>query len=504
MAEILASALPTPAAGDGATDDSAAFNSAVAGTTILVDGTKTYMVTNLTLQNNVTIRGTSGAAKLKKVAGSTTTYMFNLTGTNQKLENLTIDGNSVIQTTSNKFLLFGSGATNLQIIDTIWTNTGSPDKSMGAILIYHSTARISGNRMIDSTILGVQIKIDGQAGKHVVIENNELVGSQDNGIYVTNTAGGYTTRSSILPIEVRNNYIASVTDAFSGTGQHGNAIVVFQADSVHVHHNRCISPRFSGVRVDLCADVAVYDNHVDGAQESSMYAELGAISCRFYNNQILNGVSGINLTNVSQRSPDERNFAYNNRIVNMTDYGISVEHDAAWDNQIEGCVWPIRVGFGAAGHDNIVRGNIITWDNPANYKPVCGIALDKNLTMSAEKIRLNLVGTTSTGYHAMAVSISDGANFSAITAANPMVATRSQAPSPGFAVGQVYVFYGITGMVELNGKLGTVTAVNGTGITFNIDSSGFSAFTTPTGGQTARATMVYSSGTTLARTNSNF
>lgn len=501
MAEIVASSLPTPAAGDGSTDDSAAFNSALAGTTVLLDGTKTYMVTNLTLANNVTLRGVSGSAKLKKVAASTTTYMFNLSGTNQRLENLTIDGAGIVQTTSNKFLLFGNAPTNLQIVNCIWINSGTPDNTMGAILAYNCTATIDGNRMTDSTVTGTQIKVDGRANKYVKVCNNVLVGSQSNGIYITNSTGGYTSRSVVLPVEVCGNYIKSVTDGFSGTGQTGNAIVIYQADGVQVHHNQCISPRFTGVRVNSSADVQVQGNYVDGAGESSMYAELGAIGCQFIGNKIMNFVSGINLTNISQRSPEDLNFAYHNDLVNGIHYGIKVEHDVAKFNRIDGCPFPILIGFGSSSHDNHVFGNIITRSSTSYPNVIVPISIDRSMAPgdAAETVTNNILKSGVVIRQMFPMSFPDAAQITAITNATAMVVSYSNSTNPTPAIGQVWGFAQIGGMTELNGQTGTITAVN-TGsktMTFGgIDSSAYGSFTSPTGGQKSSAVILYASGTT--------
>lgn len=63
--------------------------------------------------------------------------------------------------------------------------------------------------------------------------------------------------------------------------------------------------------------------------------------------------------------------------------------------------------------------------------------------------------------------------FSAITQANPAVITAIN----GFDVGQIVTISGVGGMTELNGNSYTITAASGTSFTIDVDSSGFTAFT---------------------------
>lgn len=63
--------------------------------------------------------------------------------------------------------------------------------------------------------------------------------------------------------------------------------------------------------------------------------------------------------------------------------------------------------------------------------------------------------------------------FSAVTQANPAVITATNT----FAVGQIVFISGVGGMTQLNGNYYTVTAASGTTFTLNVDSTGFSAFT---------------------------
>lgn len=60
-----------------------------------------------------------------------------------------------------------------------------------------------------------------------------------------------------------------------------------------------------------------------------------------------------------------------------------------------------------------------------------------------------------------------------ITQANPAVITATT----NFSIGQTVYFQNVGGMVQLNGNTFTVTAVSGTTVTINVDSTSFTAFT---------------------------
>ena len=76
--------------------------------------------------------------------------------------------------------------------------------------------------------------------------------------------------------------------------------------------------------------------------------------------------------------------------------------------------------------------------------------------------------------------------FSAISQANPCVITATNT----FSVGQIIFIEGVGGMTQLNNNFYTITAVSGTSITLNVDSTGFTAFTSG-GTATAQVPLEY-------------
>lgn len=488
--ELSAYQLPIPAVLDGVTDDSAAFNSAAAGTTILVPQGKTARVTNLTLANNVTIRCGAGAI-LSKVAASTTTYMFNPTGINQTVQGCIIEGNSILQTTAQPYLAFANSAINLKFIDNIWQNTGTPSNTMGGILAYNSSISVERNSM-NSTVPGTQVKIDARPGRANKVKGNILSGSQANAIQITDS-NGYSLRAQELDVEVSSNTITSVTDGFSGTGQTGNGITVFQADGVRVFGNYIKGVRFSCVRSTLSADVNVGFNMCDSALESSMYAEYGSVANNFHDNKIINFVSGINLTNVSSRPTTEMNTAINNDLLNGTSYGIKGEHDNVSSNTVDSVPFCYLLGFGSTTYGNVFENNKCLHSNPALTPVIAAIGVDQGITTGTDLINgLSFSGTT-VAPGAFPTNLSSSINISGITQAVNGVVTFSTGTQP--VAGETVCFYTVGGMTQINGLCTVVVSSTANTVTLTLNTTAFSAFVASTGGQRASGTIIYSSGT---------
>ena len=72
------------------------------------------------------------------------------------------------------------------------------------------------------------------------------------------------------------------------------------------------------------------------------------------------------------------------------------------------------------------------------------------------------------------ISVGSKAIFSISKAANAVVGTTLY---HGFKVGDVVTFSGVTGMTQMNGLTGTISAISLVSFTVNIDSTGFSTFT---------------------------
>lgn len=68
-----------------------------------------------------------------------------------------------------------------------------------------------------------------------------------------------------------------------------------------------------------------------------------------------------------------------------------------------------------------------------------------------------------------------GAVITGATAANPCVLTVTAAPNQ-FVLGQQVKISGVVGMTQLNGNIYTITAATATTLTLNVDSTGFTAY----------------------------
>lgn len=102
-------------------------------------------------------------------------------------------------------------------------------------------------------------------------------------------------------------------------------------------------------------------------------------------------------------------------------------------------------------------------------KPVSG-------TVTLRKNAANLVGisvATTTGL--VTLPVVNSKSITALTKASSAVVTVGAAH--GFATNDLVYFSGVVGMTEINGLVGTVTVTAATTITVNIDSTGFTTYT---------------------------
>ena len=503
--EVWAGMLATPCAADGS-DDGACFSSVPANTTVVLTGGATYSVTTFTLATGVKIRGSAGSTIKRLGTATASTYMVSPTGTNQGLYNLTIDNNGFVQTTSVKSPIFVSGATNFEVVDVIFKNSGTPSIVMGGLYYYNSSGLMRNIRMTDSTVIGTQIKVDQPSHtKNILIDGVWLVGSQVNALQITNSTGGYTPYSALMNVRLENINISGVTDGSgTSTGPSGNAVSLVNADGVFGHGIHVDTVRFSGIREYQSYGNTFTDIEIIGNGETAIYAELGSGNNTFTNVTIRDGFGGVNLTNVQERINygfDEPNILQNFSITNMYDYGVRAEHDIVRGGVINGVPKPILVGNGSTSHDNIIYDVTVLRSQSTYPQPGFCAGIDKGITTGTDKIRGITCSGASVTSSVFPVSMPDNATISAVTLANPMVMTWSNTPTVTPAVGQTWLMsgFGSGSTTQLNGKYITITAVN-TGsktMTFGgVDSSAYTAFVAPTGGQKSVASLMNSSGTT--------
>lgn len=485
------------AACDGTTDDTANFTTMSAlAVNIHIPAGLTCVINAPTIANHTHFIGGPNS-RLLKLAGSTTTYLITTSSKSDLLfQNLILDGNSVVQTTSNLYSVFISGGSNITFDTVTFQNSGAPSISMGGLDIFSASVVVK-NSTFASTVEANQLtaNINNNIANRVQVIGNTLNGSQAKAIWIQNSGA-----EGVCNADVSYNYINNVTDSAGDAGQTGNAISIFQCDYAQVHHNQIKSVRYSGVRLATSSWSDVHDNTINGAQETAIYcSELGGSNNHCHDNIILNSASGINMTNVSSRSPDGRNVADYNTLINLSYYGIYAEHDVVTNNTADGVPFGFIAGHGVTSHDNIMANNNCTRSS-TSYAPV-DVCVGVDIGMTGTSIvRSNQTnGTTAPTINAQAATNTpSNLVITGITkAASAVVTTSSTLPASGSTV----CFAQISGMVEINGICGVVSSPSGSTFTVAINSTGFTTFTaTPAGGTApvGNALIVYSSGTTPA------
>lgn len=482
---------------DGTTDDTAGFTTMSAlAVNIRIPAGLTCVINAPTIVSNTHIIGGPNS-RLLKLAGSTTTYLITTSSkTDILFQNLILDGNSVVQTTSNLYSVFISAGSDVTFDKVTFQNSGSPSNTMGGLDVFNASVVVR-NSTFASTTQANQFtaNINNNIANRVQVLNNTFNSSQAKAVWIQNSGS-----EGICNAEVAGNYINNVTDAAGDAGQTGNAISIFQCDYAQVHDNQIKTVRYAGIRVATSSWTDVHDNIINGAQETAIYcSELGGGNNHCHHNTILNSASGINMTNVSSRSPDARNVADYNTCINVSYYCVYAEHDIATNNTADGVPFAFIAGHGSTSHDNIMIGNNCT-QSSASYAPVdvC-VGVDTGMTGTSIIANNPTNGTTAPTISAQAATNTpSNLVITGITkAASAVVTTSSTLPASGSTI----CFVQIAGMVEINGLCGAVSSPSGSTFTVAINSTGFTTFTATSAGGTApvgNGIVVYSSGTTPA------
>lgn len=243
--------------------------------------------------------GTGGGKPLELLA-EPGTVTISLSGT--ALHLLQVDGVADVTIrgiifNGNNQALTGSGERGL----VRFVNAGAINFSIENSVVLNSTAggividggakgRITSNR-ISACVTGIF------ANDSVVdIEGNQLSTLGDNGIAV------WTSSIAANGSTVRNNIIDNVNNASGGTGQYGNAILVFRAGNVKVVENTISNVRYSAVRLNATSNSTVANNFCKASREVAIFVEapasgLNTNGCVIAGNVIDDAGCGVSIAN---------------------------------------------------------------------------------------------------------------------------------------------------------------------------------------------------------------
>lgn len=489
--EITPYNLPIPAKCNGIDDDSLAFLSITPNMSLVIPEGVTCVISGITMQNNTMIRGTAGS-KLLKTSGSASTYMFNIASSNVTLKDIwSVDFNGITQTTTNNAYIFLNNPTNILIQGINFTNSGTPPVNARGILAFNGSGRIQNNNM-DATVTGRHFILDGRPGtnKSWVFDGNKSIGSAEAGFYITNSTNPYVP-GTMLNVILSNNTVENTTAQSGSTGQSGNCYNIFQADGVQLIGNTCTNPRFSAWRLNKSVGSIVSGNKATAGSnggESCAYAELGAFNNTFIGNECRGFPSGFNMTNVSSRGTDAPNFVIGNFCFNSLYYCYAFEHDYGWNNEADGVPIGYIVGRGNTTHDNTMGNNRCDRTDTTTPPMVICTAVDQGVNSGTDTVSNTVRGTTTVASTIWPTNLPGNLVVTGITTgATTTVNYTGSAPTDG----TTWCGAQIEGMTQIDGICGTIASHTASSFVININSTGFSPITIPTGGPTPNFFQIY-------------
>lgn len=191
---------------------------------------------------------------------------------------------------------------------------------------------------------------------------------------------------------VSGNRISRTGSTYGGTGQYGNAINLYRADSVIVSGNHISDSAFTAIRANSSSDIQIADNQCLRSGETAIYSEFGFEGAIVTGNLVDGAANGINIANFNEGG--RLAIVANNIIRNISLTG-PYEHDS--------------VGFGigiGVEADTVVSGNVI--ENVPRFAMLLGWGpYLRNVAATSNIVRAAKIGC--------AVSVAEGAGSALIS-----------------------------------------------------------------------------------------
>lgn len=327
-----------------------AIDAAAKSGTILHVPAGEYRTGDLTLRTNSLLSGVPGLSVLKFSAdGGALTVA---SARNVHLTGLVLDGAKTAPTGegNDRALLSARKVEGLFI-----TNCKITGSRMNGLSLRECSGKITDNEI--STVAVTGIFCNDSNG--LEISHNHVHNCGNNGIQVWRSKAGEDGTI------IAQNRIDGIRAEASGTGQNGNGINVFKADSVQVTGNRITDCDFSAIRGNAASDFQVIGNSCARLGEVAIYAEFGFEGTIIANNLVDKAATGISITNFNEGG--RMAVAQGNLVRNLflrggeRGVGIAVEADAMVSgNLVEGAPGGgIMIGWGKYQRDVNVTGNLI-------------------------------------------------------------------------------------------------------------------------------------------------
>ncbi len=323
-----------------------AINTAAKSGAILHFPSGEYHTEKLILKSNTIISGVPGISVLK--LQGTDASLVAKSAQNIRLSGLVLDGSG--NSNGKTALLNADEVADLKVVDCKISGGNT-----NGISLNECSGSIADNEI--DAIKRTGIFCNNSAG--LDISHNHIHNCGNNGIQIWRSSPGEDGTI------VAHNRIDGVRAEAGGSGQYGNGINIFRADSVQITGNRITNCEFTAIRGNAASDLQIIGNSCARLGEVAIYAEFGFEGALIANNLIDRAATGISVTNFNEGG--RMAVIQGNMIRNLflrkgkRGTGIGVEADAMVSgNMIEGAPGVgIHIGWGKYLRDVNATGNLI-------------------------------------------------------------------------------------------------------------------------------------------------
>jgi uncharacterized secreted repeat protein (TIGR03808 family) len=309
-----------------------------------------YRTGKLILKANTNLSGVPGSSILKLAGGGA--FLEAKSALNIRLSGLVLDGGGSApgSKSNDSALLSADGIEGLSVTGCKITGSAS-----NGIALNGCSGQIADNEITQAAQTGLFCN-DSHG---LDISHNHVHDCGNNGIQIWRSSTGEDGTI------VAHNRIDGIRSEAGGSGQNGNGINIFRADSVLVTGNRITDCTFSAIRGNAASNFQVTGNSCARLGEVAIYAEFGFEGVVITNNLVDKAAMGISVTNFNEGG--RMAVVQGNLVRNLflrageRGIGIAVEADAMVSgNVIEGAPGAgIQIGWGKHLRDVNATGNLI-------------------------------------------------------------------------------------------------------------------------------------------------
>jgi uncharacterized secreted repeat protein (TIGR03808 family) len=241
-----------------------------------------YRTTSLKLSNGSQLIGVRGATKIVFNGGAS---MLESQGADHiGISGITFDGGN-IKLPTRRGLLHCLGGRDLRISDCEISNSGG-----NGIWLENIAGAISNNIFTNIATTAI-VSFDARG---LIVAQNTILGTNDNGIEILRTAIG---DDGTLVID---NRIEDIKAGPGGSGQYGNAINAFRAGNVIVSGNRIRNCDYSAVRGNSASNIQISGNSVSNVREVALYSEFAFEGAVISGNSVDGAAVGVSVCNFNE------------------------------------------------------------------------------------------------------------------------------------------------------------------------------------------------------------